>query len=69
MSQEHFVPEYDGDIKKFIGWITGRIGANIANTVASALFQSALSLPQQFPTTPLAEYHGNGWPWVKAALV
>ena len=65
LSEEHFVPEPDGDIKKVICWIISRIGANVAETAASAL----LSLPEQFPATPLAEYHGNGWPWVKAALV
>ena len=69
LSEEHFIPEYDGDIKKVICWVISRLGANVAKTAASAVYQSALSLPQEFPATPLAEYHGNGWSWVKAALV
>ena len=48
LSQEHFVPEYDGDIKKVIGWIISRIGANVANTAAS---RSSLSRHRWQSTT------------------
>ena len=69
LSGEHFVPEFDGDLTKVIGWIIRRVGPNVTDTSASAMYRSALSLSEQCPATALTKYQGNGWPWVKAALL
>ncbi len=69
LSGEHLVPEYHGDLTKVIGWIIRRVGPNVTDTAASAMYQSALSLSEQCPATALTKYQGNGWPWVKAALL
>ena len=70
MSREHFVLEYDsGDVTKVIGWIIRRIGSNVAATAASVTYKAALQHLQELLASPLTEYQGSGWPWVKAALV
>ena len=47
LSGKHLVPEYDGDLTKVIGFIIRRVGSDVSEMAASAMYQSAVSFSEE----------------------